>query len=258
MKTVKVLKSISIGSVLLFALMILATMLSGCGAQSRLQSGDVSTEEVAKSTAIYSSLIQDYRAQKTRLQDHNINLAAQAEDLSIGKTAIQELLKQIDQNNLLITSYSQKIAYLEEQLSNFIVSAAGKDKKRSLDVNVYEGALDGLANIMAMEAYEKAHLNAGLSTIDSAAVISYSDHQIQVDIFLGSQPITAFLLPGTFNKNRPVIKIFKIPGPGHYRIVYTNLDGDGQSQSSAFVSCLNRKEVDNKSVAFFSTVSNKF
>lgn len=235
-------------NLMLLALAMLSAFFFGCTGSSELRSGDLPLEDVIKAKGVYSDLIAHYQELESGLNDRNNNLIIQSQD-TLSEIPRQEILKQIKTNDLLISSYRKKISQMEEELNSFVVRAVGKDKQKTVKVNVHGGSLQDIANIMAVSNYYEGKV-AGSS--DSAAVMSFSLGQIRADVYLSGRRITSCFL----NSAKP-IKVINIPGPGYYEVIFTDVNSNEAIKVGRFVDCIARDEIDQGAFAFVATVGQK-
>jgi len=233
----------------MFVFVVMAVMFVGCGGNSELRLGDISSDEVVKVKGVYLDLIKNYQVQEESLREKNNVLIIQVQD-TLSDIPHSELLRQIRRNDSLAISYRTQITLLEGELNSFVMRSAGKDQLRSVKMSISGGNLRDMTNVLAVFDYHNK--NGNMAGADSAAIISFAFGPMRADVYLSGRRITSCLL-NSANK----VKVIRIPGPGYYEVIYTNVNSNESLRLSRFVDCIARDEIDQGSFAFVSTVGQK-
>lgn len=235
-------------NLMLIIVAVFSIIFSGCSGSSELRLGDIPLNEVAQAKEEYVNIIRTYEEQEITLRDKNDDLLIQLQDTSSNEMLRADILKKIRFNDSLASSYRSKMNLVENELNAFIIKAAGKDKQKRISIDVRGGNLQDMANLIAVSSYYDGKTGTTGIT-DSAAIKSFSTKNIRADVYFAGRRIVSCFL----DQNNST-RVIKIPGPGQYDIVFTDLNSGESIKLGRFVDCIGRDMLGEISFAFVSTV----
>lgn len=232
--------------VVLLVLVVLVLTPYSYGQRTKLYSGDKSAKEIKKSTKIFLKQIENYQAQIKELRQDNKKLAI-CFQRSKQASLLSMYSQMIERNDSLIGFYQDKIQESTAQLSEFVSRSSGKDEQRFVDVR--RVSPDELANLICVTSYYDNSQKQSVRS-DSAAVANFLYHRVRADVYFSDRKIYTFFLGPTWNFSKPSFICFKIPGPGEYRVEFTDLESGNFERTGRFVDCIGRASIGGKDFAF--------